>query len=74
MRYLFPFWNWRGNNKWLKSALDAGLVIGTPIENIVQVFHRILDLKHGLDFYPGLFYFDNPILISSRCFSNPAFS
>ena len=21
-----------------------------------QVFHRILDLKHGLDVYPGLFY------------------
>ena len=23
-----------------------------------QVFHRILDLKHGLDFYPGLCFYE----------------
>ena len=41
----------------LKPALVADCSSGTVIENIVQVFHRILDLKHGLGFYPGFFCF-----------------
>jgi hypothetical protein len=41
----------------LKPALVADCSSGTVIENIVQVFHRILDLKHGLGFYPGFFLF-----------------
>jgi hypothetical protein len=30
------------------------LALSLPIG--YQVFHRILDLKHGLDFYPGLLF------------------
>jgi hypothetical protein len=46
----------------MKPALVAGFVFGMPIENKDQVFHRILDLKHGLGFYPGFFY--SPALLN----------
>ncbi|HUQ66577.1 MAG TPA: hypothetical protein VM101_10495 [Flavitalea sp.] len=39
----------------MKATLAADLEIGMRIENTLQVFHRILDLKHGLGFYPGFF-------------------
>jgi hypothetical protein len=39
----------------LKRRLDKDFGIGMDIENIQQVFHRILDLKHRLGFYPGFF-------------------
>jgi hypothetical protein len=42
----------------LKLALVAGLRIGTSIEKLVQVFHRILDLKHGPGFLPGALLFN----------------
>ena len=34
--------------------------------NIALVFHRILDFKTGLDFYPGPFLFFNMIRILSH--------
>jgi hypothetical protein len=40
----------------LKPALDAGFHFGICIETIEQVFHRILDLKHGLGFYLGFIF------------------
>ncbi len=43
----------------LKPALGVHFIIGTHIENTVQVFHRILDLKHGPDVYPGLVVYGN---------------
>ncbi len=37
--------------------MGAGFRIGIHVEMIVQVFHRILDLKHGPGFLPGAHLF-----------------
>jgi hypothetical protein len=49
-------WAERWNPLW-----ERVLPFGTPLDNISQVFHRILDLKHGLDVYPGFFYYLAPL-------------
>ena len=56
----------------LKPAVGAGFLFGIPIENKDQVFHRILDLKHGLGFYPGFFYYSTLVIIAitSLCSCN----
>ena len=41
----------------LKRSLGAGFTIGMLVEMIVQVFHRILDLKHSPGFLPGALNF-----------------
>jgi hypothetical protein len=55
LRALLPILSQNDKRRLLKPAPRAGFQFGMPIEMIVQVFHRILDLKYGLGFYPGLF-------------------
>ena len=55
LRALLPILSQNDKSRLLKPAPRAGFQFGMPIEMIVQVFHRILDLKYGLGFYPGLF-------------------
>ena len=50
----------------LKPAVVARFLFGIPIENKDQVFHRILDLKHGLGFYPGFFYGDHKKTLAAK--------
>jgi hypothetical protein len=40
-----------------KPRPARALAIGTVFVNTISVFHRILDFKYGLDFYPGLFFY-----------------
>jgi hypothetical protein len=40
-----------------ETRSGSGFVFGIPIEMIVQVFHRILDLKHGPGFLSGAHFF-----------------
>jgi hypothetical protein len=52
----------------LKPAPRAGFAFGTAIEMIVQVFHRILDLKHGPGFLSGTLFFYEPLLRAGSYF------
>jgi hypothetical protein len=56
----------------LKNTTKVVLFQITMLFTFTSVFHRILDFKAGLDFYPGPFLFlssSSPVLSMDACVS-----
>jgi hypothetical protein len=58
----FPHWDGPGMPDPLKCTPVVALRSGTLIVIPIPVFHRILELKHGPDFYPAFFCPGGPAL------------